>query len=293
MKNYGDAVPVKEGKNRIHFWRSAFLPEILFMNGKCRDMNFSRHGHETYSFGVIESGALGFRYRGENVVAAAGMINMSVPGEIHDGHPALDQGWEYRMAYVEPEAVRRIAEELWGKDLGLPFIAQGVLESRDLARLFGKLHKDLQEGGTDRLAASTLWTLFVSGLLERYGEYPVADRTPRASIQAACLFLRDNMTENVSLDELAALSSLSPWHFLRTFREETGLPPHAYLTQLRIRRAEGLLRAGFSPARVAAEVGFADQSHLTRWFRRIVGATPAAFLRDLSRSLPASSTRSD
>ena len=90
------------------------------------------------------------------------------------------------------------------------------------------------------------------------------------------------MTRNISLDELAALSSLSPWHFLRTFRDETGLPPHAYLTQLRVRKAERLLRAGHSPSMAAAEAGFADQSHLTRWFRRIVGATPAAFLKEVS-----------
>lgn len=94
------------------------------------------------------------------------------------------------------------------------------------------------------------------------------------------------MTRNISLDELAALSSLSPWHFLRTFRDETGLPPHAYLTQVRIREAERLLRAGYSPSLAAAETGFADQSHLTRWFRRIVGTTPAAFQRELSPAGP-------
>jgi len=187
------------------------------------------------------------------------------------------------MAYVEPEAIRRIAGEIWGRDRGLPFIAQGALESEELAGLFRKLYRGLQTGSMDRLTVSTLWTVFISVLLRRFGEYSVSRRTPRVSIQAACAFLRENMTQNISLEELAALSSLSPWHFLRTFRQETGLPPHAYLTQLRVRCAEGLLRAGFSPVLAAAEAGFADQSHLTRWFRRIVGTTPAAFLRELSR----------
>ncbi len=283
MNSRGDAVPLNEGKNRIRFWRSELLPEALFLDGSFREMSFARHTHETYAFGVIEGGALGFRYRGENVVATAGMLGLVVPGEVHDGHPAHDRGWTYRMAYVEPEAIRRIAGEIWGRDRGLPFIAQGALESEELAGLFRKLYRGLQTGSMDRLTVSTLWTVFISVLLRRFGEYSVSRRTPRVSIQAACAFLRENMTQNISLEELAALSSLSPWHFLRTFRQETGLPPHAYLTQLRVRCAEGLLRAGFSPVLAAAEAGFADQSHLTRWFRRIVGTTPAAFLRELSR----------
>ncbi len=283
MKKHGDAFPVNKEKKKIYFWQSEFLPEVLFMDGSFREMSFARHTHETYAFGVIERGALGFRYRGENVVATAGMLGLVVPGEVHDGHPALDQGWTYRMAYAEPEAIRRIAGDLYGRDRGFPFIAQGALESQELAGIFRMVYGGLRTKDTGRLAASTLWLHFISLLFERFGEYPVLCTPPRAAVREACSFLRENMHTNVSLDELAALSSLSPWHFLRTFRKETGLPPHAYLAQLRVRRSEHLLRAGFSPALAASEAGFADQSHLTRWFRRIVGTTPAAFMKDLSR----------
>ena len=187
------------------------------------------------------------------------------------------------MAYADPESVRTIAGGLGGKNRGLPFIGRGVLEARDLAGIFRRLYEGLQGGAMGSLTASSLWTAFISGLFGRFGEYPAAvPRASRGSVRAACAFLRENMTRNISLDELAALSSLSPWHFLRTFRDETGLPPHAYLTQLRVRTAERLLREGYTPSQAAAEAGFADQSHLTRWFRRIVGATPAAFLKEVS-----------
>lgn len=287
MAKNGDALPGPSGRNRTRFWRSEYLPGVLFLDGTFLDMNFSRHSHETYAFGVIESGALAFRYRGEDVIAAEGMLGMVVPGEVHDGHPALGRGWRYLMAYADPGAVRTITGGLWGKDRGLPFIGRGALESRDLAVLFRKLYGGLQAGTMDRLTASSLWTAFISELFGRFGEYPAAGpRASRDSVRSVCSFLRENMTRNISLDELAALSSLSPWHFLRTFRDETGLPPHAYLTQIRIREAERLLRAGYSPSLAAAETGFADQSHLTRWFRRIVGTTPAAFQRELSPAGP-------
>jgi transcriptional regulator GlxA family with amidase domain len=56
-----------------------------------------------------------------------------------------------------------------------------------------------------------------------------------------------------------------------------GIPPYAWLAQYRVNRARGLLESGLKPAEVAALVGFADQAHLTRWFRRVLGVTPAAY----------------
>jgi AraC-like DNA-binding protein len=73
---------------------------------------------------------------------------------------------------------------------------------------------------------------------------------------------------------------MSPFALLRAFRAETGLPPHAYLNQLRVRLARQLLDAGLPPAQVAVDAGFADQPHLTRHFKRAVGVPPAAYQRE-------------
>jgi transcriptional regulator GlxA family with amidase domain len=79
---------------------------------------------------------------------------------------------------------------------------------------------------------------------------------------------------------LAALATdlgLSRYQLLRAFRTTMGVPPYAWLAQHRVARARGLLESGLRPAEVAALVGFADQAHLTRWFRRVLGVTPAAY----------------
>ena len=73
---------------------------------------------------------------------------------------------------------------------------------------------------------------------------------------------------------------MSPFALLRAFRAETGLPPHAYLNQIRVRLARRLLDDGLAPAVVAAEAGFADQAHLTRHFKRVVGVPPGAYQRE-------------
>jgi AraC-like DNA-binding protein len=80
-----------------------------------------------------------------------------------------------------------------------------------------------------------------------------------------------------ALDDLAEAVRTRPFSLLRAFKEATGLPPHAYLTTVRVRRARELLDLGMPPARVAAEVGFTDQAHLTRHFKRAVGVTPGAY----------------
>jgi AraC-like DNA-binding protein len=83
------------------------------------------------------------------------------------------------------------------------------------------------------------------------------------------------------LRELAAGVELSPYHMLRIFKDVTGFPPHTWLVLERICRARHLLATGASPAQVSTAVGFADQAHLTRWFKRVTGVTPAAYRKSV------------
>ena len=88
-----------------------------------------------------------------------------------------------------------------------------------------------------------------------------------------------------SLEALAAVN-LSPFHFARVFRRATGMPPHTWLMQQRIARARGLLQSGCLPLEVATQLGFADQSHLSRQFKQVYGVGPGAYRT--ARQLPKS-----
>jgi len=89
--------------------------------------------------------------------------------------------------------------------------------------------------------------------------------------------LADQLTGPPALAELAAEAGLSRYQLLRSFRVEVGMPPYAWLAQHRVARARVLLEQGHRPAEAATLTGFADQAHLTRWFRRVVGVTPGAY----------------
>jgi transcriptional regulator GlxA family with amidase domain len=102
----------------------------------------------------------------------------------------------------------------------------------------------------------------------------------------ALAFIEANFDQTVSLAQLADLSALSVSRFATVFREQVGSSPYKYLCELRIRRAQALLLAGVPGAIVATEVGFFDQSHLARHFKRLCGMTPSAFLRQRKARSP-------
>jgi AraC-like DNA-binding protein len=94
-------------------------------------------------------------------------------------------------------------------------------------------------------------------------------------------YLDLNYRENTTLKQLVQMCGLDMFHLVRLFHQKVGMPPHAYLNQVRVERAKKMLKSGnYTIGQVAAETGFVDQSHLTRQFKRIVGMTPGQYLQN-------------
>jgi AraC-like DNA-binding protein len=170
------------------------------------------------------------------------------------------------------QLARTISERPWSAY----FSPTPILSDPELAHLLRRLHTVLAEDSP--LLERESWLLHTySYLLIRYAESPPVVRTlgrePRA-VQVAREYLEAHFAQNISLALLAQVTGLSPFHFVRTFRQVMGLPPHAYLNQIRLEHAKQLLLAGSPIATVAYETGFADQSHLTKRFKRVYGVTP-------------------
>ncbi len=108
---------------------------------------------------------------------------------------------------------------------------------------------------------------------------------PRRRLRAALDYIEAHLDAELALDDLAAVSHLSPYHFARLFKISTGLPPHQYVIARRIERAKQLLRDGndLSLAQIAARAGFWDQGHFTRHFKRLVGVTPSTSAESQAR----------
>jgi AraC-like DNA-binding protein len=114
----------------------------------------------------------------------------------------------------------------------------------------------------------------------------VSATAPATVLREALAYIEANCDRSVSLAELAEVSALSVSRFATVFRKQVGLSPYKYLCEVRVRRAQTLLLAGVPGSVVATEVGFFDQSHLARHFKRFCGVTPSAFLQQ-ARALEA------
>jgi AraC-like DNA-binding protein len=151
-------------------------------------------------------------------------------------------------------------------------------------RLLRSAHLAAEHG--DRLASSSLLRAALAAVLSTHAQLARGaggHREPRSNssaVAAARELLAGSLISPPSLDELAAATGMGSFALLRAFRDELGLPPHAYLNQLRVRLARQLLDDGQPPADVAIAAGFADQPHLTRHFKRAVGVPPGAYQRE-------------
>lgn len=272
--------PVNRPRETTKFWRVPHITGLELLHATYITQNFSRHMHDCFAFGVVEQGVQAYYYRGDHHLATPGSIVNCVPGEVHDGHAATANGWTYRMFYPTPGLIKVVAAELTGRQQVNPFFGQTVIHDADLARRLHTLHRSLEDSAAPRLAHESLLLDAVAMLLTRYAEQPPV-LAPTGAEPGPVRRVRDlietRYTENLSLDELAAVAHLSPFYLVRVFTKEIGLPPHAYLVQTRVMRARDLLRAGVSAAQAAVDVGFVDQSHLHRHFKRVMGMTPRTY----------------
>lgn len=271
----------KTSQERVKFWHAHELDQLELLHATYITHAFARHIHTGFAIGIIEQGAEKFYYRRAEHVAPAGHIVVINPGEVHTGQAATKKGWTYRMLYPEIALVQRAMRELTGRPNDVPHFPQPVIRDDDIVGHIRCLHLTLENPATNSLERESQFVSTLVQLISRHAE-PVP-KVPsaggeRQAIRRVRDYLETHYAENVLLEQLAAIANLSPFHFLRAFRAETGLPPHAYLNQVRIERAKVLLTQGWPAVQVAIETGFTDQSHLTKRFKGIVGVAPGQYL---------------
>ena len=255
---------------------------------------FPRHSHERLTFGVLGPGNGRIRARGAEWKATEGCLLAIGPDEPHSAEPSRGGGWTYRSFYPSPEVVAAALGERVGhrerigshrersEAIHLRF-DRPVIRDPALARALDRLHRRLERGQASERDEERLLVL-IGRLAARHGRgLPATREDATAGIVArARAFLEANAGKPVRLHDLAAMAGVSLFHLIRCFQREVGMPPHAWLTQLRANRAREMLIAGESPASVAYLCGFCDQSHLTRTFRSMLGITPGTYARGVT-----------
>ena len=265
-------------REQTRFWQASALSGVELLQARYLEQRFAPHVHEGFVFTVIEHGAQRFRHRGCDHLAPQGSMVLINPDEVHTGSKAHEDGWRYRGFYPDNAQVLGALHELGLAKAGMPSFTFSVLHDPRLHAAFLQLHQ-LLEGGAEALQQQLAWREAILLLFQHHAqlaEPPAPGREPWA-VACAKQMLAERLIEPPSLEELAAAVNLSPFHFARVFRRATGLPPHAWLRQRRLEQARALLKTGCTAVSVAMQLGFADQSHLSRQFKQAYGVSPGEY----------------
>ncbi|AZE23938.1 AraC family transcriptional regulator [Pseudomonas chlororaphis] len=248
---------------------------------------YDPHWHDSYLVGVTEEGVQQFHCRRERFHSTPGKVFLLEPGEIHDGDAPTEGGFTYRMLYLDPQWLERELSALFEEapaDSQLSFANTLASDQRlALALATSNAFHSLHHGELRIVRQSAMDQLLdqLTGHLHWRKRYHQDPRLPLVAHKARD-YLHAHAQQDISLDELGAVCGVDRFRLTRAFKAAYGLPPHAYLVQLRLAKARRLLARGAQPAEVAMALGFADQSHMGRWFVRAYGLTPAAYRKRCS-----------
>lgn len=269
-----------EVRHAVEVLRHPGLPGVVVHRGTHVLDEFEPHFHDEAQITFIRGGGrvqIADRRRHE---VGAGDLFVIPSGEVHGGASRGGEGWSFAAIYCSPHALAEsmadVADEpgVRGRGLALQVAHDGAGGAAVLA---------LAEAlGSSSLAAQTGWISLLAHLL-RGGATPSAPRRERALVRKVRAYLDEHLAASVSLDQLTAVAQVSKEYLVRSFTADVGQPPHAYQVNARVERAKQLLLRGDAISEVALALGFHDQSHFTRHFRRIVGVPPGRFSRPSRR----------
>ncbi len=220
-----------------------------------------------YALGRVESGRVEWWGSGKVWTSTPGSIQVKEPGDVHRDLARDVSTWAF-LTLPSHDIERARLQMGDGKGVAIPQLEAGDPRGAPFHRLL-----DAAFSGADRLTLEVCLAEAVTALAVISSARPDHSRPVRRAMD----YLRDRLADSITLDDLADHAGLDKFHLCRAFRAQVGLPPHAYLTHLRIARAKELLRGGTRASEVAPLVGLYDQAQLTRHFRRIVGTTPARY----------------
>ena len=228
------------------------------------------HTHDAWTVFIVDDGAIRYNIDRRDRGAAGARVTILPPHLVHDGRPAHRSGYRKRVIYLSTEVLddRLIGPAMDNPDIEDPAVVRGI----------HALHKTLADP-REALAAESTLALVTARLLEQLGGR--SDDAVERSDDGLAPDLRDLLDERrfqgITLADAGRILHATPAHLVRCFSRTFGIAPHRYLVARRIEAARWRLLEGEPVAQVAVGVGFYDQAHLTRHFKRHVGTTPAHY----------------
>ncbi|MGL6312309.1 helix-turn-helix domain-containing protein [Vibrio sp. WXL103] len=271
--------------NHFRYISSLQRDSVSMLAATMSDFTYAKHAHEEYSIGLTLQGQQDFFCRNAFYKSTPGTIMLFNPEDIHDGHSGIEQDLEYVMLYIHPSELHPIFQAL-GYSKNTTLRLHDTLHNDSLLRhqvhsmaqgLLSKRYSQIEHDAGLFLLGQSLARLHGSLMLPTH-----RTRADKLLLQAKDYIIA-NLANDISIDDIANVANMSKFHFIRAFRAHFCITPHQYVLNCRINYARRELLAGRNATSAAMASGFADISHLNRYFKRVFGMTPKQYQLQSSR----------
>ncbi|MES2582434.1 MAG: AraC family transcriptional regulator [Pseudomonadota bacterium] len=262
-----------------HFVRHPGLPHLELRTATSSRDCYQTHTHDEYSFGIIDAGQAVYTHGPNSTALKPGMTVMMEPGLAHACNPDAQQAWSYRMLFVDAQWVHQSFLPLAGATHPTRLqLAQHSTDKPAVYLALGRIADALVHRSTDALEVDEWLLTFIAqhALVPRVTTtQPGADEQ---AVHAVRALICAQVERDLSLAQLAQASGLDAYQLIRKFKQAFGQTPHAFQIDQRLNRAKTLLKQGAGLADVAHQLGFADQAHFQRHFKKRHATTPGNYM---------------
>ncbi len=256
-----------------NFKQSTLLPWIELRVANQSNACYEAHSHDEFSFGIIDHGQADYHNRHHLHRIGKGDVVTLNPADVHSCNPESGT-WSYRMLFVDTLKMGEIQQEILQNyaDDYFPFL-NDLERKKEFSQKFQFLFNALQVESSPLQAQVCLYDFIEMSLGK-----PSISCSDRTTQQVQLMRIREKLLDELDithhLDDLAEEAGVSRYQLLRAFKRQFGLPPHAYLMDEKIKRSKVLLRSGLGISEVALQLGFSDQAHFQRHFKKKLAVTP-------------------
>ena len=269
--------------NHFQFVNAKTDVHMTVLNAVMADFSYANHAHEEFAVGITLKGIQEFVCKGSRFKSAPGNIILFNPGDVHNGNPGNREVLKYIMLYLDPESLYRMMGSVAQWECTEFVFPEPHFHDRVLQSLIMEMYGLVTGTGHSALAYEHCLYKIATQLTRKMGIFcPETWKKNKDTLFIEVTeYIRDNITEDISIEDLSAIAHTSKYHFIRLFRSQFGLTPHQFIINCRINRVREALVAGKKSSRIAQDYGFFDVSHLNRHFKRIFGVTPKQYQTQL------------
>lgn len=275
-------MPIEQEQRHAYFDRDLRI-EAYNLSGIVQ--KFPNHFHEFYVIGFVEGGKRHLWCKGQEYDLSAGDLILFSPRDNHFCAPIGGEVLDYRALNIQPEVMCAAVREIMGTDF-TPVFTQNVVYQSDLARSVGEVYDAILSQAPRLRKEEAFYFLLEQVLRDHAKPLDESAAGPDQTVQTLCTYMEQHFDENITLNDLLAMTSFGKSYLIRTFTRQVGVSPYRYLQTVRLERAKRFLEQGVAPIDAASMAGFSDQSHFTNFFKEFIGLTPKQYQRIFTDAPP-------